>query len=148
MIVFGWQEEYATGGDLVSFVKRWSGFDELDGFDEKSFFQSARELFEGEMVSRRATDGPVVAELELFDPGPESFEWLEDDPGEVIGENNGGGEAGEGGEAGDGGFRYLTEEEVRGWIEAPGDPLYLVKWRNLSYLQSTWEPSSCLSGAT
>lgn len=43
---------------------------------------------------------------------------------------------------------YLTAEEIEAYVEGKNsiDQLFLVKWRGLSYTQSTWEPESALKG--
>ena len=64
----------------------------------------------------------VDLDIESWNPGEKSFDWLGIEPKAFV---------------------LLTEEEVAKLAEEP-DRLYFVKWKHLSYLESTWEPESLL----
>lgn len=67
----------------------------------------------------------------IIDPGPYDLSWLAE-PGENIDEIAT--------------TAYLTIEEIKATVAKKNevDQLYLVKWRGLSYTQSTWEPESII----
>jgi len=65
-------------------------------------------------------------EIEKFNPGPYNFEWLIDDnAAERVEEEQ----------------TYYVHEAQEQQLDLNKEPdrLYLVKWKNLSYLDSTWE---------
>jgi len=88
------------------------------------------EISENDSPVKRKQNIPIE-EIEKFNPGVFNFEWLIDENAKCD----------------------ITEEETyHNWnylIESPLidsldlgkeiDKLYLVKWKNLSYTQSTWE---------
>jgi len=75
-------------------------------------------------------EGPE--EIEKFNPGEFSYDWLVDDNAEVPVENEE--------------FIYIEEAEKEAIdLRTDVDLLYLVKWKNLSYLEATWEKESQIS---
>ena len=71
-------------------------------------------------------------EIEYWNPGPFTFGWLIDDKATVQVEEEP--------------KVYLTEEEVKSIdLFSEVDKLYFVKWKNLSYLDSTWEQESIIA---
>lgn len=84
---------------------------------------------------RRKGGNPELSyeEIEKYNPGKFSYGWLCDE-----GDTSANVE--------DEPHVYLSEEEVNGLsFTVEVDMLYLVKWRNLSYLESTWEHESVIS---
>lgn len=73
---------------------------------------------------------PTVDEMAMFNPGEFSYAWLkESDDVDVENEE----------------FVYFEDEEVSAVdLMSEIDRLYLVKWTNLSYLDSTWETESVI----
>ena len=64
----------------------------------------------------------VDIDIEIWNPGEKYFDWLKIDSYEI---------------------EILTESEIKKLSEEP-DKLYLVKWKHLSYIESTWEPESLI----
>lgn len=58
-------------------------------------------------------------ELQMWNPGNHNYDWLDSMPQ----------------------TDYLDEEDSQMLLQEP-DRLYLIKWKHLSYLESTWEPES------
>jgi len=74
----------------------------------------------------------TLQEVELWNPGPYTFAWLIDDKATIPVEEEE--------------FVYLTEEERKEIdLFSETDKLYFVKWKNLSYLDSTWEQESVIA---
>ena len=74
----------------------------------------------------------TLPEIEQFNPGPYHFEWLRDEKAEISVEEEP--------------LGYLTEEELNEIdLTKEVDRLFLVKWKNLSYLDSTWEHESVIA---
>ena len=73
-----------------------------------------------------------LAEIELYNPGPYHFEWLRDEKAEIAVEDEP--------------QLFFTEEELKEIdLNKEIDKLFLVKWKNLSYLDSTWEHESIIA---
>lgn len=73
----------------------------------------------------------MIPELEglKLNPGQYNFDWLQD---EIPPKNFDGDE-----------YIYLDQEDIATLdLSTESDHLYLVKWKNLSYLESTWEHES------
>lgn len=53
-------------------------------YNENSLLEQAREIIANEISLRQANDGPILAncEIDLYSPGPETFEWLVDETGD------------------------------------------------------------------
>lgn len=66
-------------------------------------------------------------ELELRNPGVYTLEWLQDNDEDLTNYE----------------FLFVSSDSVD--LLAPTDTLYLIKWRNLSYKQATWEHISNLN---
>ncbi|CAD8066277.1 unnamed protein product [Paramecium sonneborni] len=64
----------------------------------------------------------VDPDIEAWNPGEKSFDWLQTDLLEI---------------------KLLSEQEIQKLSQEP-DRLYLVKWKHLSYLEATWEPESLI----
>lgn len=72
-----------------------------------------------------------VDEIENLFPRGFDYEWLRDEKSEFS--------------LDDEEFGYFTPEEIEEIdITFDSDRIYLVKWKNLSYLEATWEPESRL----
>lgn len=70
-------------------------------------------------------------ELELINPGELSFLWVKDEKSSTIGIEA---------------YEFIGDQELKEIdINKEVDKLYMVKWKNLSYLEATWEHESILS---
>ena len=85
--------------------------------------------FEGHIAVRVGLMSPE--DLAPFDPGDLTFIWLKDSPEE--------------GDPGNEEFIYFEDEEI-GKVDLQGeiDRVYLVKWANMSYMDTTWELESVI----
>jgi hypothetical protein len=85
-------------------------------------------------IERRKADTPnTEADLEKYNPGPFSFQWILDE--------------GETDEAHYENYSYtiLDQYDLKALnLNIEVDRLYLVKWKNLSYTQATWEQESSI----
>jgi SNF2 family DNA or RNA helicase len=114
-----------------------------------SFFASGQEKVEGgtnssavnTVVAKKRVDsksnikGPTTyltpEEIEMFNPGVLSFDWIADEKGYSEGTQEE--------------YIYIGEPELAMLdINREVDKLYMVKWKNLSYLESTWEHESMI----
>ena len=74
----------------------------------------------------------TLEDIQKFNPGPFTYEWLEDEKAtEKV-------EAEE--------FQYIGDPEIEYLdLNKEVDKLFLVKWRNCSYLEATWEKESAIN---
>ncbi|CAD8164733.1 unnamed protein product [Paramecium pentaurelia] len=75
-----------------------------------------------EMQDFQSQMDTVDPDIESWNPGEKSFDWLNDSPQEI---------------------KILTKQEIENLSQEP-DKLYFVKWKHLSYLEATWEPESLI----
>lgn len=77
---------------------------------------------------------PLMKELELNNPGPYDFIWLTgSQPPQDFNPDV---------------YNFLGEEELKELdLNKESDKLFMVKWKNLSYLEATWEHESILGFA-
>lgn len=89
--------------------------------------------------SRHGANAPyplTLEEIERYNPGRLSYQWVVDknEPVEYIGSESN---------------MYISIEEEGDSemlsLTVDADMLYLVKWKNLSYLESTWEHESLIA---
>jgi hypothetical protein len=64
-----------------------------------------------------------AAELELRNPGAYTLEWLQDEDEDLSKYE----------------FMFVQPDDAQLDITVTPDTLYLIKWKNLSYKQATWE---------
>lgn len=79
------------------------------------------------MAEFQAQQRSVDRDLELWNPGPFSLEWLQDEGPSEMAEYR---------------LQFVAEDEKKLQLQTEVDRLYLVKWKNLSYLEATWEKES------
>lgn len=73
-----------------------------------------------------------MKEIEILNPGPLEFTWLSGGQTKVVFDVEN--------------YVFLGEQELREIdINKEVDKLYMVKWKNLSYLEATWEHESLLA---
>ena len=84
--------------------------------------------FEEELITK--LNLPTPDEIQKFHPGEFSYNWLKDsEAGDLESEE----------------FKYFEEEEMEAVnLTADIDKVYLVKWTNLSYLDTSWELESVI----
>jgi hypothetical protein len=88
---------------------------------------------ESEVISR--LNLMTFEEQRNYDPGEFNYNWLKDSNEEI--------------DPGEEEFMYFEDEEIlRVDILAEPERVYLVKWMNLSYLDTTWEVESVIDSPT
>jgi hypothetical protein len=84
---------------------------------------------------RRAEMNMTFNDILMFDPKQFSYDWLSDENAPVVVQDEP--------------IVYFSEEEVQKIdLMKETDKLYLIKWKNLSYMSSTWEHESDLDASS
>ena len=73
----------------------------------------------------------TLEEIDNLYPRDDTFDWLKDEKYDIDIEEEE--------------FVYFTPVEIEKVdLQSDSDKIYLIKWKNLSYLEATWEPESIL----
>ena len=83
------------------------------------------------MTTKKVEIPTTKEELELLNPGDFSYEWVDDE--------------GDGSKFLEHSYDYINHNDMKKLdLNLEVDKLYMVKWKNLSYSEATWEQESVI----